>query len=179
MVFKSVLPTHSRTSKKQKPTTAAQLMEYEDILKHGKVLCIDPSIGSRSSDCGYAIVSSGRLRDKGIIEVDKSGNHSQRLNELTQTLREEFEKPDILLIEKIAARGRGFNTNIALILHRAIGAVLSVWHLERVVEIPPQLWHAYTDRETYEKNDVNDAVMLWECARLIMKEENELRKKGK
>lgn len=154
---------------RKKPDTKSKIRLVREELETGTVLCIDPSIGSSSSSCGYALFIKGELTECGTLEVNISGNHSQRLNELTESLRKEFTQPDVLLIEQITL-WKGGRSITALVLNRVIGAVLSVWHLENVVEIPPPLWHSYTERVRYEKSDSNDAVMLGICALEICNE---------
>lgn len=157
------------TPNKKKPDTKSKIRLLREELETGTVLCIDPSIGSSSSSCGYALFLQGELTECGTLEVNISGNHSQRLNELTSSLRKEFTQPDVLLIEQITL-WKGGRSATALVLNRVIGAVLSVWSLERVVEIPPPLWHSYTERVKYEKSDSNDAIMLGICAMEICNE---------
>lgn len=154
---------------RKKPDTKSKLRLVREELETGTVLCIDPSIGSSSSSCGYAVFEKGELTECGTLEVNISGNHSQRLHELTQTLVNEFDKPDVLLVEQITL-WKGGRSQTALVLNRVIGAVLSVWSMENVVEIPPPLWHSYTERVRYEKSDSNDAVMLGICALEICNE---------
>lgn len=158
-----------RTINKKKPDTKSKIRLVREELETGTVLCIDPSIGSSSSSCGYALFIQGELTECGTLEVNISGNHSQRLNELTESLRKEFQEPTVLLVEQITL-WKGGRSATALVLNRVIGAVLSVWSLENVVEIPPPLWHSYTERVKYEKSDSNDAVMLGICALEICNE---------
>lgn len=160
----------TRGPNKKKDITKSCIRLLREEVETGYLLCIDPSIGSSSSSCGYAVFRKGVLEECGTIEVKLSGNHSQRLHQLCQSLLLEFPKPDVLAIERIDL-WKGGRSQTALVLNRVIGAVLSVWSLENVVEIPPPLWHSYTDRAAkYEKSDSNDAVMLGVCTVEICRE---------
>ncbi len=153
----------SKRTSRNRPDTKEKILLLSQELTTGSILCIDPSIGSSSSSCGYALFVTGELKECGTIEVKLSGNHSQRLHQLCETLRTDFTRPDVLIVEQINL-WRGGRSQTALVLNRVIGAVLSVWSMENVLEIPPPLWHSFTEVVGYEKSDSNDAVMLGICA---------------
>lgn len=126
----------------------------------GRLLSIDPSSGSRQSMPGYAIWESGKLKDSGVLQIEYSDYVNVRLQRIADSLRNEFEVPDILVIENIPPKigfGRG-----PLNLHRAVGAIMSAVRCGPIIEVAPISWRKYIP-EGYRKTDENDAIMFGYC----------------
>lgn len=133
---------------------------YVQELLTGKVLAIDPSSGSVESSPGYALYTAGVLTEAGTLDIGTGGHAHKRFYELRKTLMEEFECPDVLVIENIAPMmSHKFMGAGVLNLHRAVGVVLSCFPVP-VVWISPVHWQKNVNRETYPKSDVNDAILL-------------------
>lgn len=131
----------------------------------GYVLAIDPSSGSMNSSGsgswpGYAIYVAGELRESGVIELESAGKDlPYRLQELAQVLRDEFERPDVLVVEKIAARrygGGSANSHASLL--KAVGVTLAT-PADTVIEVRPQQWRPLR-HESWFKDDEQDAIAL-------------------
>lgn len=157
---------------------------YESIsenllgLTEGVIVSIDPSIGSRSSQPGYAVYVVGRLRDSGVLEIQPDLPVWKRLQRLAFHIRKlyAFWEPDILVYEEIPSmRFGGGNANSHASLLKAVGVVLSVSGPSGYVGLHPMSWKKLT-RASYEKSDENDAVeMGWiainEARRIIDEKE--------
>lgn len=138
------------------------LREYRDLILKGKLLAIDPSTGSTSSLPGYAIYEAGVLVESGLIQVSVAEASNKRLYEINRTLREEFEIPDVLVIEHISEIAFGvlkFKPKAFCGLHRGVGAILSAFNVDPVIAVPPRIWKKTVD-ENYVKSDESDAVYI-------------------
>lgn len=134
------------------------------------MLCIDPSCGSSSSMPGYAIYREGTLTESGTIEIPAVGRPlADRLQDLLQALQSQFERPDLLVVEKIPPRrfGRGGAEAHASLL-RSTGVVYSAYHGVPVLTIRPQQWRKMLP-EGWTKGDEQDAIALGHCALEICK----------
>ena len=126
-----------------------------------KILAIDPSSGA-SSPVGYALFHDKELVESGVIEVPK-GNASERLHHINEILRNEFEKPDVLVVELIP-RVRILKP----VLTQSVGAIISAWPVEEYVEVPVRSWKAFVEANPtltkgYEKGDEWDAIVIGLC----------------
>lgn len=133
--------------------------KYWESLISGHVLAIDPSSGSRDSMPGYAVFRAGRLIDSGLIEVARGRELNRKLFIIGETLRTQFESPDVLVVEHIPPfmRGSGFSKSIVA-LQRAIGMIIG--SIDRpLLEVPPITWHKLAP-DGYVKSDEKDAVMI-------------------
>jgi hypothetical protein len=147
-------------------------------LTEGHVLAIDPSSGSRDSMPGYAVFIAGQLVDSGLIEVARGRELNRKLFIIGETLRTQFEVPDVLVVEHIPPfmRGSGFSKSIVA-LQRAIGMIIG--SIDRpLLEVPPITWHKLAP-EGYQKSDEKDAIMIgyaaiWTAHRMVGSEEPEL-----
>lgn len=130
-------------------------------LLHGKVLVIDPSIGSTSSSPGWAYYQAGVLVDSGILFT--GGSHLalwQRARKLGQDLGilcDEYEV-DVLIYEDIPATS-GFNQNAIASLLKAVGIVLACTTSSHVLGVHPASWKNYV-RPQYKKGDKEDAIEM-------------------
>jgi len=115
------------------------------------MLVLDPSIGSQSSQPGYAIYEKGELVESGVIEMPTSASTARRLYYLGKCLREQFhEKYDVVLIELIPALrfnkfGRSLQSQIPL--HYAVAVCMSSFDTDCLLEISPSTWRSYADEQ--------------------------------
>jgi hypothetical protein len=142
-----------------------QLAGLEELITTGYVLAIDPSSGSANSQPGYAIYRGGVLGDYGIIKLTPRTKLASRLFYLGESIRNDFQKPDILVVERINSvfgntkgGNMGFMAKQMASLQRAVGVVQSCFEVP-VIEVPPVTWRKYV-KEDYKKTDEHDAVML-------------------
>jgi hypothetical protein len=142
-----------------------QLNGFEEQVTTGYILAIDPSSGSANSQPGYAIFKGGVLQDYGIIQLTPRTKLASRLYYLADSIRKDFQKPDILVVERINSvfgntkgGNMGFMAKQMASLQRAVGVVQSCFEVP-VIEVPPVTWRKYV-KEDYKKTDEHDAVML-------------------
>ncbi len=134
-------------------------------LTEGSVLALDPSIGSTSSQLGYATYVNMELTDAGIVKMPAGLDTEARLREIGRVLREEFEEADILVIEDIppsfnpkSGRPSRWITAGWKKLHEAAGACIASAKAGKVVRVHPATWKKFS--KGYEKSDVADAVLI-------------------
>jgi hypothetical protein len=149
----------------EKPRNKMQMrvLEHLEQVLGGRLLAIDPSSGSAQSLPGYAIYEKGELIDSGVIDVPTTQAINCKLYQISRCLREEFQAPDVLVIESIApyfssAKG-GFRNRSVMNLHRGVGAIMAGVNCERLIEVAPASWRQKIP-EDYEKTDENDAIMM-------------------
>lgn len=132
-------------------------------LTQGRVICIDPSIGSTSSMPGWAFYSAGEYINSGVLRINPVGSIPTRLQALSGLLRDLYSEyhPEVLVYEKIAPRryGRGGNASAHASLLKAVGTTLSVAGPEHYVGMIPTSWKRCT-RPGYTKSDENDAIEM-------------------
>jgi hypothetical protein len=132
------------------------------LLTKGRVLAVDPSIGSTSSMPGWAFYKAGVLIESGILEINPKGSVWDRLQDLSRLVRrlyKEFEI-DILVYEDIPSqRQGGGNANAHASLLKAQGAIMSVPGPRAYVGIMPISWKKMV-RDTYIKSDEGDAIEI-------------------
>jgi hypothetical protein len=129
-------------------------------LIEGRVLSIDPSIGSTSSLPGWAYYVSGELIASGEIEIDPSLPIWKRLRLLVHGIRKLYREyePDVTIYEEIPPqRHGGGNAEAHASLLKALGAILSVSGPDYYVGIHPISWKPMV-RSTYVKGDKEDAI---------------------
>ena len=157
-----------------------KLYQEVDRLKgslcYGKVLSIDPSIGSTSSSPGWAYYQNGSLTDSGTIYT--GGSHlelwlrARRLGDSLRLLCNEY-KVDVLVYEDIPATS-GFNQNAIASLLKAVGIVLACTTSSHVLGVHPASWKNYV-RPEYKKGDKEDAIEIgWVTIALAQHIEREL-----
>lgn len=133
-------------------------------LLEGVVVCVDPSIGSTSSQPGWAVYRQGEFITKGTIPISPTLPVWKRLRMLANGIRRlylEF-NPDVLVYEEITAvnnRFGGGNANAHASLLKALGVILSVPGPDSYVGIFPASWKKQA-RPEYVKSDENDAEEL-------------------
>lgn len=134
-------------------------------LVHGVVICMDPSIGSRSSAPGYAVYVSGVLRSSGTLDIDPTQSVLQRLQRLAYLTRRLYSEwdPGILVYEEIPAQRHGGNAMSHASLLKALGVILSISGPDDSIGLYPASWKKLV-RDSYVKSDENDAIELgWIC----------------
>lgn len=136
-------------------------------LTTGMVFSVDPSIGSQSSQPGYAVWIGGELVDSGTIELgcSKTAPTSSRLHHLRMSLEKEFDKPNVVIVERVVAnaRAKAYNNNTAVKANQAIGVVMAQWDVP-IIEVSPNSWKATAkDLPKYEKTDEWDAIAIGWC----------------
>lgn len=150
--------------------TYKAIIPYVERILDGYILSVDPSTGSASSMPGYAIFKKGKLTESGIIEVDSRMARQKKLYEISRTFREEFEKPDLLIVEYIpnVSYSGGMNNVAVMALQKAIGAIIASFDTE-MLEIPASAWRHYKPPE-YKKTDEFDGITMGLCAIAIAKQ---------
>lgn len=150
-----------------------KLRGIEPIILEGRLIAIDPSCISVSSLPGYAIFSEGELVESGVISgISPAAPLEVRLQFLGKYCREEFEEPDVLVVEHIQMGGR-INMQSTI---RAVGAIIGNFECEHVISVSPLAWQKYIEKriplgggtdylkyQEYKKNvksDAKDAEML-------------------
>ncbi len=154
----------------------------EDIKKHyqaileGTLLAIDPASGG-SSLPGFCYFKQGQFIESGVIRLPQSALIETRLQQLSKTLREQFEVPDVLVIEDIppfmANKGGGFRTRSVVNLHYSVGVILASVNTSRIIRCTPVAWRHWVSQHwpDYVKTDENDAVAMARCILHYAKEE--------
>lgn len=145
--------------------------EFRDLILHGTLLAIDPSSGSydrstkTQSNVGYAIFKAGALDDSGIVALDGKGKKPvfDRLRDLHDSMRTQFDVPDIMVIEEIA----GPNAHNSL--RWSIPAIALAVRAPVVVEMNVRTWQSMTPKG-YQKTDENDAIAIGQALIKLAKE---------
>ncbi len=120
-----------------------QVAGLHDIILSGSVLAIDPSCVTSASLPGYAWYESGELTESGVVDtISYSLPLTRRLQLLGKHFREEFDEPDILVIEHIGVGGKA---NMESLI-RATGAIISSFETENVISIVPLAWQAFIEK---------------------------------
>ncbi len=128
----------------------------------GLIVSIDPSIGSSSSQPGWAVYREGNLLHKGTFSIEPTKSIPGRLQDLHNYVRKLYNKypPDVLIYEDIPAQRQGGGNAVAhSSLLKAVGAILAVPGPRKHVGIMPISWKSEA-RATYVKSDVNDAIEM-------------------
>ena len=155
---------NSKTYKKIKPLAP--------LILSGKILSVDPSTGSAGSMPGYACFTKGKLIESGILEVNYRQKTHLKLYEIAKSIREEFEMPDILLVEQISIviyKGSKISPFGMSSLQRSIGAIIGARPFPNLIEIPAASWKKYKP-DNYIKTDEFDSVSIGLCAIEVAKE---------
>ncbi len=139
----------------------------EAVLR-GRMLVVDPSCGSQSSQPGYAIRHEGIVTDSGVIDMPIEESLDRRLFYLGRSLRTEFtEKYDVVAIEDVPThrftKGRGgrtyANERSQLSLHAACHVIISSFDVDHFIRISPPTWWSFAP-DDYKKSDESDALVM-------------------
>lgn len=150
---------------------AQQVKKYRETILSGSLLAIDPSSGSQGSLPGFALFHAGTFVEAGTIGLPRSGDIKVRLRHLLLSLQNEFDEPDVLVLENLpsfmTSGGTSFRTRGVLNLHKAHGIALASFETNRIVEVSPQSWHFHMKKLQEEKGsgeyikcDRNDAIAM-------------------
>lgn len=145
---------------------------HVDVLRTGKVLCVDPSSGSTGSMPGYTLVKGCRMMESGYFNLPL-GVVEQRLWSLANVLRTDADMQDVdlLVVEKIppfmSGRAGGFRTQGVVNLHMGVGVVLGAFGNKPTIWVPPVSWKATCKREGWplkitegEARDEYDSLLM-------------------
>jgi hypothetical protein len=139
----------------------------------GSILCLDPSMGSMSSQPGYAVYRAGKLVESGKLNIDPRGEKWERLHELHRQLRNLSRRivPDLCLYENVPVSAHGGRSQVShASLLMAVGVTLAAVEADAFIGITPMVWKSRI-RDTYVKSDEADAIEFgWitiEIAKLI------------
>lgn len=132
-------------------------------LMSGVVVAVDPSVGSTSSQPGWAVYIQGELRASGTFSINPELPIWERLRILAYSMRKLYQEwdPDVLVYEDILAQAKGGNRNAGghASLLKAVGAILSISGPDHCVGLYPISWKRMA-RTTYVKGDENDAIEI-------------------
>jgi len=148
---------------------------FQSILT-GKLLAIDPSVGSRSSLPGWAYFESGKLVASGVIQVAVNNSLQARLREISEKLREQFGPVDVLAVEDIRV-WRGARSMVVSLL-KGVGAALCSVDAKVCLEVIPQAWHGLVG-DDYEKSDEKDAIAIGEYVLYVARQYAGTKKQNK
>jgi Holliday junction resolvasome RuvABC endonuclease subunit len=155
-----------RKAKKKGPTIIQKMCTRHSTAIGGFMIVIDPSSGSDESQPGYAMFESGHLIEHGTIEIGtkRSSSLGNRLHMLKCFLEEEFQEPDVIVVERCPFN---YANSSAAKLQQVMGVVKSIWDVP-VIEVSPASWKKRIPLIeqlglTYEKSDAMDAVAMGVC----------------
>ncbi len=157
--------------------------KYHKLVTQGRVLSIDPSIGSTSSMPGWAVYQAGELQESGTLRIEVVESIPIRLQELARQMRELIRQyqPDILVYEEIPAQRHGGGNAVAhASLLKAVGVILSIPGPTSWLGIYPKSWKRLA-RASYKKGDEEDACEIGYCVYEVARwyEREEAGKKAK
>ena len=134
---------------------------YQEVLT-GTLIAFDPSSGSQESMPGYAIFIGGKLVESGVIKLRPQDSKNVRLYSISESIRAEFPKADVVAIEKIppvSYNRKGAMSGWALVaLQRSVGAIMSCFSCS-YIEVAPASWQKYKF-EGYNKSDEHDSICI-------------------
>jgi len=155
--------------KPKKPTILdMQSTRHKELITKGIMISIDPSSGSEGSQPGYALFEQGVLKSIGVINIGtrRTSGLSNRLFLLRAFLEEEFDIPDIIIIERCPF---AYANLAAARLQQTIGCLKSIWDIPSI-EVSPSSWKRWIPVLPqalgihYEKRDDHDAAAIGLCA---------------
>lgn len=152
----------------------AEILDGANLFVNGKVLAVDPSMGSHSSMPGWALYDAGELVTSGILNINPDGAKWERLQQVYRQLRSlsiEFQI-DACVYENVpvsAHAGRSQVSHASLLM--AVGVTMAAVVARVFVGIPPIVWKCRAS-EDYVKSDEQDAIQMGriviEMAQLIL-----------
>lgn len=141
-------------------------------ITEGVIVSIDPSIGSTSSQPGWAVYRAGKLMNAGTFEIDPTWYTWERLQRLSHHVRKLYAEydPDVLVFEDIPSqRYGGGNANAHASLLKAVGVILSISGPDAFIGLHPITWKKLV-RSEYRKGDMEDAIEMGWIAIQIARE---------
>jgi hypothetical protein len=151
---------------------------YKDVRNNlraiieGTMFVVDCSIGSMSSQPGWAIYQSGEYVSSGVLHIDPRGEKWTRLHELHRLLRNKSleAQPDICVFEQVPVTGHGRNQTSHASLLYAVGVTMAAVQADAFIGLTPIVWKSRV-RPGYVKSDERDALemgyIMVEIARAI------------
>lgn len=125
-----------------------------EAITGGTLLSIDPSTGATGLP-GFALFKQGKLRKSGVIELKGNERIQYRLGDLMRALMDQFECPDVMIIEML----RGKMTPAQL--HWAAGVSIGAVRSPILIECPIVIWKAVAKTvPSYQKSDEQDAILM-------------------
>lgn len=129
------------------------------LILEGTMLSVDPSVGSSSSQPGWALYMGGNLVSSGVLEIEVGTPLHYRLQTLAREMRKLYKlyDPDVLAFEDIPSqRYGGGNAEAHASLLKAVGVILSIPGPRGYIRLKPMVWKRLV-RDTYVKGDQEDA----------------------
>lgn len=140
----------------------ADIHEARNVIAHGIVLSVDPSIGSTSSMPGFAVYSAGELVTSGVLVIDPHASRWKRLKDVYRQLRNLSKQygVDACVYELVPVSAHGGRSQVShASLLMAVGVTIAAVDARAFVGIPPISWKKYA-REDYKKTDEADAIEM-------------------
>jgi len=146
----------------KKTNIYADIRKSTKLLLDGIVLACDPSMGSLSSQPGYAVYEAGVLVASGTLDIDPSGEKWERLKEVYRQLRNLSMGwgVDACVYEQVpvsAHNGRSQVSHASLLM--AVGVTMAAVDARVFIGIPPITWKKYVSPD-YVKSDAEDARQM-------------------
>lgn len=138
--------------------TQKVIRKLTEKILNGSLLALDPSSAGGKSKPGWALYQGGQLVQSGTLQVSASWDLHQRLYGICSSLRNDFDPPDVFVIEEIRQVPGFFGHSVEQLL-KGVGAIMAGVNCDNCIEIPPRLWKAKVD-SLYVKSDEADAIYL-------------------
>lgn len=132
------------------------------LILEGKIISLDPSVGSSSSMPGYAVYDRGEFVCAGVLNIPLGRPLPERLHEVARQTRKLYKthEPDLVVYEDIPSqRYGGGNAEAHASLLKAVGAILSLKGPRAFVRAKPIVWKRLA-RSSYVKGDAEDAIEM-------------------
>lgn len=132
------------------------------LLTEGRILVIDPSIGSLSSMPGYAVYDNGLLLASGVLKIDPKEEMHTRLKEVYRQLRNlsKLHSPDLCIYEDVPVSAHGGRSAIGhASLLKAVGVTMAAVDAREFLALAPSVWKKRVGPE-YVKSDEQDAITM-------------------
>ena len=124
-----------------------------DIVLGGTMLAVDPSSGSKDSQCGYAYFVAGDMVASGTVPVDHRLPIEQRVAITSDWFAANYNQPDLLVIEEI----RGRLAHVYLVW--SVGVVIASVRASQLLEMNIGTWKRRA-APGYVKSDIADAQQI-------------------
>jgi hypothetical protein len=136
----------------------AALHSLAPLILGGTLAVIDPSIGSRDSQPGFAVFHQGRIQVSGTLEIPWRETSYRRLQLLYERVAVLLPAPpDVFAVEEIHKSICKVN------LLWAVGVSIAAAQAPQTIEIPLSHWKALAKATPdYKKGDEADARMMGE-----------------
>lgn len=132
------------------------------LLTQGKVLSIDPSVGSHSSMPGYAVYKAGVLQESGTLKINPELPTWKKLQELHRLLRNlsKLHEIDACIYEQMPVSAHGGRSQVShATLLMAVGVTIGAVQARAFIGILPMSWKQHAS-PGYVKSDEQDAIEI-------------------